>query len=275
MALIRRNCWGSESGRTRHTGVRKCKSSLRAHLRRRPCLRDDRENTRLAISAIGECPARVVTLAAKPGTRPAVLREYTLPETMNASIDLTPDGRFLVARNNTAITVMELFDDHGQVLHTWPDDFPLPVVSPRMRIRHVAERHVAAYTTDRRVKVIHIPDGEKLLGLDFGIRPRIALSPDGGLLAIPKRSRHRIRFYQVPPAGGTPGNSGNAHDRRQAAPPRHRPCDRRADRRPGWLLVLATRFRAAARLRLACRRAVCNLRRTASCLRSLRWTIET
>jgi WD40 repeat protein len=156
------------------------------------------QNTRLAISA---CPARVVTMPASPAAKPGVLREYNLSGLIDSSLEMTPDGRFLVVRGSAAISVIELFDDHCQTLHSWHDEFPLAAVfAPMHAFALSMNGQVAAYTTDRHVKVIRIPDGEKVLDLDFGKRAGfIALSPEGELLAISDYPRRRIRFYRVPP----------------------------------------------------------------------------
>ncbi len=166
------------------------------------------ENTRLAISAAPVCAARVVTLPTKPGDPTGPLREYSLTDptyppsqmTERASFEMTPDGRFLVSRDHSSISLIELFDDHAQVLRTWAEKFPFSDMTPAMHALDMSMNgRVVAYLTDQKIKVIHIPDGEKLLELDFGNPAYAALSPSGDLLAIPLYSKHCIRFYPVPP----------------------------------------------------------------------------
>ena len=80
-----------------------------------------------------------------------------------------------------------------------PDDFGLPAVPEKMHAFALSTQgELAAGGTDGHVKVLRIPDGAKMLDLDFGKSGGyIALSPDGELLAISDYSRNRIRFYKV------------------------------------------------------------------------------
>jgi len=175
-------------------------------------------NTRLAFPASAArrsapaSPARVVTIAGSPVAKPRVLREYNLPGLVNAALEMTPDGRYLIARDSAAITAVELFDDHGKVLWSLPDDLGVPsVTEPMHAFALSANGELAFGGTDGHVKVIRIADRDKLLDLDFGKSGgEIALSPDGQLLAMSDDARRRIRFYKVPPRADPERKSGDA-----------------------------------------------------------------
>jgi hypothetical protein len=156
------------------------------------------EDTRVAIGWAGTNPIRVLTLSGDRHRGQRTDAGYVLRDQVKACLEMTSDGKFLLARDGHGLALFELFRDHAQVLRTWRDEFPEVLSPPTNTLAMSKNGRVAAYSSKRQVTVISIPDCQRLLNLDGFKRPfPIEVSPSGELLAVANESRQRIQFFDI------------------------------------------------------------------------------
>jgi hypothetical protein len=141
-----------------------------------------------------------------PTTGPGIIqRKYVIPQlrSKEASVSLSADGKYLVARSEESFRLLELFDDHAAVIQSQEmrgDDPYWPTTDI------AANGSVAALIGPDKVTVLEIPSARPLLEIRSNAWIReiwlhawiAALSPDGRWLATIERGRESVRVYQVP-----------------------------------------------------------------------------
>ena len=133
-----------------------------------------------------------------PKSGPGVIqRKYPIPElgSENTSVSLTADGKYLAACTTETFFLVELLNDHAEVVHSealgWHRRFPILSTTDV-----AANGSVAAFASDDWVTVLGVPSARPVL--EIKARALIALSPNGRLLATCEAGRHSVRIYQVP-----------------------------------------------------------------------------
>jgi WD40 repeat protein len=123
--------------------------------------------------------------------------ESRLPKLIMASVALTPDGRYLAARDMERFYIFELSDEHVRLIHSREDPF-VTKTNPFVQLIDISlDGRLAAYRSKDRNTVVRLPDGKTALMVEGRSSP-IALSPDGRLLAIADNTRKTICFYRIP-----------------------------------------------------------------------------
>jgi len=160
--------------------------------------------TRLACSGLGaEGPGVEIWSVQTTKTGPGLIQQkYVIPrlKSKDASVSLSADGRYLVARSDESFLFLELFDDHAEVIcsQEMREGYP---IWPTTDI--AADGSVAALTGRDRVTVLETRSARTLLEITrrlFESRRNawVALSPNGRLLATSAWGRDSVRIYRVP-----------------------------------------------------------------------------
>jgi hypothetical protein len=124
----------------------------------------------------------------------AMQRMYAIPELSSeaVSVSLTPDGKYLVACGPEAFSLVELFGDHAEVIHSKRVDGRFPVF-PTTEV--AGNGTFAAFRGNTKASVLEIPSVRTVLTIrDAG---PVALSPNGRLLATTDWYHRFVRFYRV------------------------------------------------------------------------------
>jgi WD40 repeat protein len=158
---------------------------------------------RLACSDFGYgSPGVEVWSVQTPTIGPGLIQQkYAVPQLRNGGwVSLSADGKYLVVRSDENFLLLELFDDHAEVIRA-KEMKGDSAIWPTTDI--AANGSAAALTGRDRVTVLEIPSGRTLLEIKGPLitsrrSPSIALSPDGRLLATTDWDRRSVRIYQVP-----------------------------------------------------------------------------
>jgi WD40 repeat protein len=151
-------------------------------------------------STTNPCPVEILKIHSEPDGGRVVEREYQLRELQMTRLHLSTDGKYLVARDANRFYLFELSAHHAyKLVHSRDDPLsPTTVAGPNLKMLDLStDGHMAAYGSDNRVTVMHIPDCRILVEIPEKSKA-LALSPNGRMLAMANRERKVIAFYRIP-----------------------------------------------------------------------------
>ncbi len=156
----------------------------------------------LALSYLTTCPPEILNVSPRGNSIfvQGKVEIKNLPHELVAPrLQLTPDGNYLVARDENRVDVLTL-SGAGSRLVTSIEAPTKSVKGAMIFWKELAlsrDGRYAAYATDTSVRVIRIPDGKQML--QVASKPcAFALAPDGSLLAVANGDRHTISLYHLP-----------------------------------------------------------------------------
>jgi hypothetical protein len=161
--------------------------------------------TRVAVSypgQEGDCQVEVVTFDPQLPEKAVVQTAFSLPNLDWAYVAMSADGRYLAVRTQTMCAAYELLEDRAQLLRSWRDPLHGETAPTAwwwwQAVEMASKAPIAAYSSNRHVKVCRLPSCESVLDLQLEWEPyAIALNPDGTVLAIANADRQNICFYKT------------------------------------------------------------------------------
>ncbi len=173
----------------------------------------------LAVAESGKSP--LVALAYKTPCNPEVLKIglksgktvvenkvalKDLPEKLDSPrLEMTPDGRLLLARDTTQFDIFSVSDTAVQMVQSITSKAPI-VKGSVLWFKHVeisGDGRFAAYDTEGHLNIIRLPDGKPVLTISHA-PCAVALASDGSMVAVADQSTHSVLLYRIP-GGGSGG----------------------------------------------------------------------
>jgi WD40 repeat protein len=155
----------------------------------------------LALSYSPPCPPDILNVSPRGNSLfvQGKVELKDLPHPLVAPrLRLTPDGNYLVARDEQHLDVMTLSSTGPQVVASITS--PTKAVKGSMiywkELELSRDGRFAAYASEPYLRVIRIPDGKQMLEIVH--KPcSFALSPDGSQLAVADHDYRSVRLYRV------------------------------------------------------------------------------
>ncbi len=156
----------------------------------------------LALSYSTPCPPEILNVSPRGKSIfvQGKVELKNLPHPLVAPrLRLTPDGNYLVARDEQHVDVITLSSTGPQVVASVTS--PTKAVKGSMiywkEIELSRDGRFAAFASDPYLRVIRVPDGKQVLEIVH--KPcAFALAPDGSQLAVADHDFRSVRLYRLP-----------------------------------------------------------------------------
>jgi hypothetical protein len=160
------------------------------------------------------CNPEVVKIGLKSGKtvveNKVVLKD--LPDKLDSPrLEMTADGRLLLARDTTQFDIFSISDTAVQLVQSIASKAPI-VKGSMLWFKHVeisGDGRFAAYDTEGHLNIIRLPDGKPVLTISHP-PCAVALAADGSMVAIADQSTHSVLLYRIPGGGSGSADGVNS-----------------------------------------------------------------